>query len=262
MILAALFVALLGGQASAQSNQSRFGLPFVPVGAVYTMSNAADRNAVLIFERSFDGRLRAAGAVATGGTGSGAGLGNQGGVVLSDDERWLIAVNAGSADISVFQVQRRGLRLVSRTPSGGTRPLSVTIHRRLVYVLNAGSDSITGFRLNRQGALDPLAGSRRVQSPAVLCRSMRRRRTSANMLEQREIARFHDEILTDREIAELRLLICWLKVRLLPGSPPLSHRRINNLRTKTAQPNGWSNLSRFGSATSVASFRDQSRLCW
>ena len=169
MMLAALFVALLGGQASAQSAQSLFGfLPFVPVGAVYTMSNAADRNAVLIFERSFDGRLRAAGAVPTGGTGSGGGLGNQGGVVLSDDERWLIAVNAGSADISVFQVLRRGLRLVSRTPSGGTRPISVTVHRRLVYVLNAGSDSITGFRLSRQGTLDALPGSTRPLSGAAV----------------------------------------------------------------------------------------------
>jgi 6-phosphogluconolactonase len=168
MILA-LFVALLGGQAFAQSAQSFFGfLPFAPVGAVYTMSNAADSNAVLIFERSFDGRLRAAGAVPTGGTGSGGGLGNQGGVVLSDDERWLLAVNAGSADISVFQVQRRGLRLVSRTPSGGTRPISVTIHRRLVYVLNAGSDSITGFRLSRQGTLEPLAGSTRPLSGAAV----------------------------------------------------------------------------------------------
>lgn len=169
MMLAALFVALVGGQASAQSTQSFFGFfPFIPVGAVYTMSNAADSNAVLIFDRSFDGRLRAAGAVLTGGTGSGGGLGNQGGLVLSDDERWLLAVNAGSADISVFQVQRRGLRLVSRTPSGGTRPISVTIHRRLVYVLNAGSDSITGFTLSRQGTLDPLAGSTRPLSGAAV----------------------------------------------------------------------------------------------
>lgn len=161
MMLAALIVALVGGRASAQSTQAFGFLPFIPVGAVYTMSNAADRNAVLIFDRSFDGRLRAAGAVPTGGRGSGAGLGNQGGVVLSDDERWLLAVNAGSGDVSVFQVQRRGLRLVSRTSSGGTRPISVTIHRRLVYVLNAGSDNITGFTLSRQGALEPLAGSTR-----------------------------------------------------------------------------------------------------
>jgi 6-phosphogluconolactonase len=169
MMLAALFVAAIGGQASAQSAQSFFGfLPFIPVGAVYTMSNAANGNAVLVFDRSFDGRLRSAGAVPTGGQGSGGGLGNQGGLVLTDDERWLLAVNAGSADVSVFQVQRRGLRLVSRTPSGGTRPISVTIHRRLVYVLNAGSDSITGFKLSRQGTLEPLAGSTRSLSGAAV----------------------------------------------------------------------------------------------
>jgi 6-phosphogluconolactonase len=168
VMLAALFVAVVGSHASAQSTQFFGFLPFIPVGAVYTMSNAADGNAVLIFDRSFDGRLRAAGAVPTGGTGSGGGLGNQGGVVLSDDERWLLAVNAGSADISVFQVQRRGLRLVSRAPSGGTRPISVTIHRRLVYVLNAGSDSITGFTLSHQGTLEPLQGSTRPLSGAAV----------------------------------------------------------------------------------------------
>jgi len=162
LILVALFIAVAGARTAAQSTQSLFGLlPFVPTGAVYTTSNAADGNAVLIFERSFDGRLRSAGAVSTGGAGSGSGLGNQGGVVLTDDERWLLAVNAGSADISVFRVQRRGLRLVSRTPSGGSRPISVTVHGRLVYVLNAGSDNITGFTLTRQGALEALAGSTR-----------------------------------------------------------------------------------------------------
>jgi 6-phosphogluconolactonase len=169
LMLAVLCLAVFAAQPSAQPASSSFGfLSFIPVGAVYTMSNAADGNAVLIFDRSLDGRLRGAGAVSTGGAGSGGGLGNQGGVVLSDDERWLLAVNAGSADISVFQVQRRGLRLVSRTPSGGARPISVTIHRRLVYVLNAGSDSITGFRLTRQGGLEPLAGSTRSLSGAAV----------------------------------------------------------------------------------------------
>jgi 6-phosphogluconolactonase len=165
--IAALLVALGAGYVSAQTSQSQSlfsGLPFFSVGAVYTASNAANANAVLIFDRSFDGRLRGAGSVATGGKGSGAGLGNQGGVVLSDDERWLLVANAGSADVSVFQVLRRGLRLVSRTPSGGVKPISVTIHKRLVYVLNAGSDSITGFRLSRHGTLEPIAGSTRALS--------------------------------------------------------------------------------------------------
>src|SRR5262249_9859285 len=130
-------------------------------GAVYTMSNGADRNAILIFDRLSDGSLVGAGAVATGGTGTGAGLGNQGGLVLSGNEKWLLAVNAGSNSISVLEVRRQGLRLVEVQPSGGVRPVSVTEHRGLVYVLNAGSDNIVGFTLGRDGRLRPLDGSAR-----------------------------------------------------------------------------------------------------
>jgi 6-phosphogluconolactonase (cycloisomerase 2 family) len=81
--------------------------------------------------------------------------------VLSGNERWLLAVNAGSNSISVLQVRRRGLRLIEVQPSGGVRPVSVTEHRGLVYVLNAGSDSIAGFELGRDGRLRTLDGSER-----------------------------------------------------------------------------------------------------
>ncbi len=159
--LAASFVAAAGATLSAQETQSLSGLRFRFPGAVYTMSNGSERNAVLVFDRLADGRLVRAGAVSTGGTGTGAGLGNQGGLVLSGNEKWLFAVNAGSNSISVLEVRRRGLRLVEVQPSGGTRPVSVTEHRGLVYVLNAGSDSITGFTLGRDGRLRPLDGSDR-----------------------------------------------------------------------------------------------------
>lgn len=150
----------------AQDAQSLGGLRFRFPGAVYTMSNAPDRNEVLMFDRLADGRLVRAGAVLTGGTGTGAGLGNQGGLVLSGNEKWLLAVNAGSNSISVMEVRRRGLRLVEVQPSGGIRPVSVTEHRGIVYVLNAGSDSITGFTLGRDGRLRPLDGSDRPLSGA------------------------------------------------------------------------------------------------
>jgi len=125
------------------------------------MSNATDGNAVLVFDRRTDGRLVPARAVSTGGAGTGAGLGNQGGLVLSRNERWLLAVNAGSDSISILEVRRRGVRLVDVQPSGGTRPISITEHRGLVFVLNAGSDSISGFTVGRDGRLRPLYGSTR-----------------------------------------------------------------------------------------------------
>jgi len=138
-------------------------------GAVYTLTNQAVGNAVAIFQRGADGSLHSSGTVATGGTGTGAGLGSQGAVVLSDDGRWLFAVNAGSNDVSVFRVGPLGLALASRTASGGTAPSSVTAFGSLVYVLNSGgSGNITGFRLAPDGGLTKITGSTQpLSGPAV-----------------------------------------------------------------------------------------------
>lgn len=92
-------------------------------------------------------------SVATGGRGTGGGLGNQGGVIVSKDNRWLVAVDAGSDEISVFAIGEHGLRLTDRDRSDGDRPVSVTMQGDIVYVLNAGSDSISGFVLNQRGRL-------------------------------------------------------------------------------------------------------------
>ena len=135
--------------------------------AVYTLTNQVSGNAVAVFARSGDGTLTAAATFATGGVGTGAGLGSQGAVTLSDDGRLLFAVNAGSNDVSVFQVDPQGLSLVSRTPSGGTLPISVTVSRNVVYVLNAGgAGNITGFSVGSTGGLTPIAGSTRSLSAA------------------------------------------------------------------------------------------------
>ena len=129
--------------------------------AIYTMSNASSGNRILAFHRAPNGTLTPAGSFATGGLGTGGGLGSQGGLTLSDNDRWLLAVNAGSNEISLFATDDEGLRLVDKVPSGGTQPVSVTIHRDLVYVLNAASDNVSGFRLRPRGNLTPLTGSTR-----------------------------------------------------------------------------------------------------
>jgi 6-phosphogluconolactonase (cycloisomerase 2 family) len=157
--LAALSIVGGAAIAAADTRQSPSNRRLPSPGAVYTMTNAADLNEVLIFDRLHDGRLVPAGAVGTGGAGTGTGLGNQGGIALTRSENWLLVVNAGSDSISVFEVERRGLRLVEVQPSGGDRPVSVAEHRGLVYVLNHGSDSITGFRLLRNGRLRPISNS-------------------------------------------------------------------------------------------------------
>jgi len=134
-------------------------------GAVYTMTNAADGNEVIIFDRDANGLLTKVGSISTSGTGSGGvldPLGSQGSLVLSENKKWVLAVNAGSNEISVFRVRPRGLDLVDKVDSGGVFPVSLTIFDNLVYVLNAGSPNITGFNLNHRGQLTPLSASTRL----------------------------------------------------------------------------------------------------
>jgi 6-phosphogluconolactonase (cycloisomerase 2 family) len=151
-LLLALFVAPAGAALAAE------GQP----GAVYVQTNRAAGNAIAVFQRSADGVLAFAGEVPTGGLGTGAGLGSQGSVILSEDGRWLLAVNAGSNDISVFRLEAGNLTLIDRVPSGGVRPTSLTLHKDLLYVLNAGdSGNITGFTMDPNGKLTALAGSAR-----------------------------------------------------------------------------------------------------
>ena len=129
-------------------------------GAVAVASNAADGNAVLVFPRDRHGALGAPTAFATGGTGTGAGLGNQGGLIHAYEGHFVLVVNAGSNDVSVFRRDGNSLDLVDRTPSGGTTPISLTARRGLVYVLNAGGDgNIAGFTLSDDGHLTALPGS-------------------------------------------------------------------------------------------------------
>jgi len=132
------------------------------VGAVFTVSNQAGGNAVIAFSRASDGSLTPAGSFATLGNGTGAGLGSQGAVVLSEDGDFLFAVNAASNTITSFAVNGASLTRIGSVASGGTLPISLTTHGDLVYVLNAGgTENITGFTISSSGALSVLAGSSR-----------------------------------------------------------------------------------------------------
>ncbi|MCK9605462.1 MAG: beta-propeller fold lactonase family protein [Methylomonas sp.] len=129
---------------------------------VYTLSNNPEQNEVLVFERYSNGHMEAAGSYPTGGVGTGAGLGNQGALALSDNKRYLFAVNAGSNDLSVFRIERDGLRLVDRVAEKGLTPVSVTASHDRVYVVNSGDDSIFGYEFNhRTGKLKALPKSYR-----------------------------------------------------------------------------------------------------
>lgn len=128
--------------------------------AIYVQTNAAE-NAVNVYRHTDDG-LRLSGAFLTRGAGTGAGLGSQGAVALSADGRYLAAVNAGSNEVTLFATTNQGLEFRGKTGSGGRMPVSVTISEDRLFVVNAGgTPNIAGFRFNRRGVMEPLAGAQR-----------------------------------------------------------------------------------------------------
>jgi 6-phosphogluconolactonase len=119
--------------------------------AVFVMTNAADHNAVIAYERAAGGTLHEANSYLTGGRGSGGNndpLESQGSLTLSQDHSLLFAANAGSGEISVFRVDGTSLSLSDKVSSSGSEPNAIAQHGDLVYVLNTGgSSNVVGFRL-------------------------------------------------------------------------------------------------------------------
>lgn len=134
-------------------------------GAVYVMSNEAQLNEVVVFERSENGRVRETHRAFTGGRGSGGDidpLKSQGSLILSAEAQWLFAVNAKSREISQFAVSGSEIELVELVRSRGSFPISLTQFGDQLYVLNAGGRSnIQGFRILDGGGLVPIGDSKR-----------------------------------------------------------------------------------------------------
>jgi 6-phosphogluconolactonase len=153
---------------AAASAHSRPHHPWRDAGNVYVNDNTSTANTVAAFQRRPDGSLQPlpGSPFATGGAGTGAGIGSQGSLQTAFDGRYVLAVDAGSNQISVLAVRRDGsLRPVpgGTVSSGGSQPVSVAVHDDLVYVANAGigagTTNYTGFVLGVDGVLHPLPGS-------------------------------------------------------------------------------------------------------
>jgi hypothetical protein len=136
------------------------------VGHVYVNDNTAGTNTIGAFDRHADGTLTPlqGSPFAAGGAGTGAGIGSQGALQITSDGKYLLAVDAGSNQISVLRIgPDGGLTPVGGGPvsSDGNEPVSITVHGSLVYVANAGDggSNYSGFTLNPGGHLRPLAGS-------------------------------------------------------------------------------------------------------
>jgi len=161
-------IVLLTAIFSAAFKPTTFAASNLNSGAVYVLTNQV-ANAVAAFDRAPDGTLTFIGTFSTGGAGNPVAqpgdpptdpLASQGALILAG--KLLFAVNAGSNEISVLSIGKDALTLVDKVSSGGVRPISLTVHDDLLYVLNeGGTPNITGFTIGDTGELTPLAGSTR-----------------------------------------------------------------------------------------------------
>jgi 6-phosphogluconolactonase len=138
------------------------------VGHVYVNDNTASANTVAGFAQHGDGRLTPlpGSPFRVGGAGTGTIVGSQGAIQVTADGRFLLAVDAGSNQVSVARIHHDGsLSKLDSSPvsSQGVAPVSIAVHDDLVYVANLGNGvsgaNYTGFRMNRWGRLVHLRNS-------------------------------------------------------------------------------------------------------
>jgi 6-phosphogluconolactonase (cycloisomerase 2 family) len=139
-------------------------IPESPAAFLFALTNGTDSNAVITYRRdTTDGSLSYLSTTATGGLGTGAPLSSQGPITVSSDGEWLLAVNAASNTLSALRIDNDGPHRVSMVQSGGVRPISITVHNDLVFVLHSGENgTITGFKLSDAGLLTAIEGTKRV----------------------------------------------------------------------------------------------------
>ncbi len=159
-----LGASLLAFTAALVAAGAAVAAPSPVVGHVYVNDNTAPVNTIAAFDRHADGTLTpvAGSPFPAGGAGLGRGVGSQGALQSAGHGRYLLAVDAGSNEISVLRIHRHGrLSLVDVVGSNGSEPVSIAVHGDLVYVANTGphGQDYTGFRLHRDGLLAAIPGS-------------------------------------------------------------------------------------------------------
>ena len=178
LIITTLLSSIYSPLAAAEDSKiySRYQPRFE--GAVYAMDNDFKRNAIFAYGRNRDGTIELIGTFATGGQGA-AFDGGEGldplisaySILLTDNRRHLIAVNAGSSTITVFRIRADfSLRRTDRRRVFGVGPNSIAYHDGTLYVSSIDADgafngepdqegALTGFTLSPQGKLRRIRGS-------------------------------------------------------------------------------------------------------
>src|SRR5579862_3993310 len=153
-VRASLLALFVSGIAAASASASTSPV----VGHVFVNDNTAGANTVAAFDRHADGTLTAVpgSPFQAGGAGTGTDIPSQGALQEALGGRYLLAVDAGSKQISVLRVHDNGsVSPLSVSSSGGSDPVSIAVHGQLVYVANASSvaPNYTGFWLDLSGHL-------------------------------------------------------------------------------------------------------------
>jgi 6-phosphogluconolactonase len=172
MAVASLLVALSATAAPPPPPPAHGGPPHPPrvVGQVYVNDNTAPVNTVAAFNRLDDGTLAPVpgSPFEVGGSGTGHPDASQGSLELSADGHYLLAVDAGSNQVSVLRIKHDGsLEIADASPvaSNGVDPVSIAVSHDLVFVANAGpgtnpgDTNYTGFKLDGGGHLRAIPDS-------------------------------------------------------------------------------------------------------
>ncbi len=138
-------------------------------GHVYVLNNdLSGSNSITVFTRKEDGSLKLFGVTSIDGLGSLSAFadGTQGSLILTPDKTRLFAVDAGSDQISVVNVNKGQLSLAGVFPSDGVGPISLSYRDGLLYVLNAANGSsaasnVAGYHVDGKGVLHPIVGATR-----------------------------------------------------------------------------------------------------
>lgn len=126
-------------------------------GAAFALTNRASGNEVVAFSRDASGILTEVGTYFTGGRGQGVDFDTQGGLTLSDDNKYLYAVNPADDKVTAFQVNGSCLRRI-QVVYAGDQPLSFTVKGDVAYALDGSvaTTGIFGFHVGDDGQLTPI----------------------------------------------------------------------------------------------------------
>jgi len=156
------------------------------IGAVFVGTNDLENNAIASFARNADGTLTPVGEFETGGQGATDFDGGEGldplisadSIIVTEDEQFLLTVNAGSNEVVSFKINDDfSLSRISVIDSGGVGPNSVAVDGNLVFVTNIDRDglalgepgtnraepndegNVVGFYISETGELTPTGES-------------------------------------------------------------------------------------------------------